>query len=347
MVSDVKSNLRSYFSVGPKFSFVVVLLILTLSITIFSLKKTIIVSIDGKETKIVTYSRSLKAALQRNGIMIEAKDKISPDLESRLTDKEKVYIRKAVDLEVDVDGKQLKIASAEDDVEDMLNSEGIELNEFDKVTPLKTDKINKGTKVQITRVNSQLQKETLPVDFSTVIQKDDNMEKTESKIVQEGQIGEREVTTRVVLENGKEKTRDIISDIIKKQPIQKILLQGTLSALNLSRGGAKVLYTKAINCRATAYFAGAISTGKSPGMPGYGITASGALAVRNPDGYSTIAVDPRVIPIGTRVYVEGYGLAIAQDTGGAIQGNTIDVFFNTQSECQNWGAKYINVYILK
>jgi peptidoglycan DL-endopeptidase CwlO len=103
----------------------------------------------------------------------------------------------------------------------------------------------------------------------------------------------------------------------------------------LSRGiSTSVSYSQVLDLQATAY-------------SGDGITASGAATQRDPDGYSTIAVDPRVIPIGSTVYVEGYGYAVAQDTGGAIKGNIIDVFFHSESEASNWGRRSVKVYILK
>src|SRR3712207_7625161 len=64
-------------------------------------------------------------------------------------------------------------------------------------------------------------------------------------------------------------------------------------------------------------------------------TSSGRKAIRNPNGYSTIAVDPRVIPFGTKLYVEGYGYAIAADEGTSIIGKTIDVYFNTYKEARS------------
>ncbi|MDU4884335.1 3D domain-containing protein [uncultured Clostridium sp.] len=88
-------------------------------------------------------------------------------------------------------------------------------------------------------------------------------------------------------------------------------------------------------------------TMESTAYYGHGITASGLKPVRNPDGISTIAVDPNVIPLGTKVYVSGYGLAIAADTGGAIKGNIIDVFLNTNEECISWGRRNVTVQILE
>ena len=88
-------------------------------------------------------------------------------------------------------------------------------------------------------------------------------------------------------------------------------------------------------------------TMESTAYYGHGTTALGLKPVRNPNGLSTIAVDPNVIPLGTKVYVSGYGLAIAADTGGAIIGNIIDVFLNSYEECYSWGRRQVTVQILE
>lgn len=77
-----------------------------------------------------------------------------------------------------------------------------------------------------------------------------------------------------------------------------------------------------------------------------GITSTGINLKQNPD-VKVIAVDPSIIPLGTKVYVEGYGYAIAGDTGGAIKGNKIDVFFPSKSEAYKWGRKQVKIKILK
>ena len=76
------------------------------------------------------------------------------------------------------------------------------------------------------------------------------------------------------------------------------------------------------------------------------LTATGSKPIYNPGGISTIAVDPNVIPLGSKVYVSGYGTAIAADTGGAIKGNIIDVYFNSEADCIAWGRRTVTVEIL-
>ncbi len=85
---------------------------------------------------------------------------------------------------------------------------------------------------------------------------------------------------------------------------------------------------------------------ESTAYTGGGITAIGLKPIHNPNGISTVAVDPNVIPLGSKVHVSGYGVAIASDTGGAIKGNIVDVYFNTHSECVSWGRRQVEVTIL-
>lgn len=79
---------------------------------------------------------------------------------------------------------------------------------------------------------------------------------------------------------------------------------------------------------------------------GGNLTASGMPCRRDPNGLSTVAVDPSVIPYGTAMYIEGYGYAVAADCGTAIKGNMIDLFFNSYQESCDWGLKQSKVTIL-
>ena len=91
--------------------------------------------------------------------------------------------------------------------------------------------------------------------------------------------------------------------------------------------------TRVIRVEATAY------SSAQPGLSPY--TATGTLCRRG-----VIATDPSVIPLGTKVYIPGYGYAVAEDTGGAIRGHKIDVAFDTVDECYEFGRKFIEIYIL-
>ncbi|MBL4966291.1 3D domain-containing protein [Bacillus halotolerans] len=97
---------------------------------------------------------------------------------------------------------------------------------------------------------------------------------------------------------------------------------------------------------ATGYTAGVESTGKKPGDPLYGLTYSGVKVKR--DLYSTVAADPSVFPIGTILFIPNYGLGVVADTGSAIKGNRIDLYFETVHDVYNeWGKKTLDVYVIK
>jgi peptidoglycan hydrolase CwlO-like protein/3D (Asp-Asp-Asp) domain-containing protein len=100
---------------------------------------------------------------------------------------------------------------------------------------------------------------------------------------------------------------------------------------SLDRGSSS--YKATYRMTATAYSGG-------------GLTAMGIKVVRDPNGLSTIAVDPRVIPLGTKVYIPGYGYAIAADTGGAIKGHKIDLYLNTVEECYRWGIRPVTLHVV-
>jgi 3D (Asp-Asp-Asp) domain-containing protein len=247
-------------------------------------------------------------------------------------------MKRAVNVQVAVDGKSLKIKSAENTVEALLKVEGITLKGEDKVQPVKETAITKDLDITIIRVEMKTFTETADIPFNTIIKNNNNLANSVRKTIQDGKAGQKTTTTNVVYENGTEVSRTIVNETTVRKPVDTIISQGTLPVVPISRGGDALPYTKILKARATAYE-------PTNGLSTY--TSSGRKAVRDPNGYSTIAVDPSVIPIGSKVFVEGYGLAYAADTGSAIKGTTIDVFFNTLKDANNWAVRYVNVYVLK
>lgn len=305
---------------------------------------------DGNTYNIITYKENVQETLEKARIELSGKDKISPSLDSPVADGMKIVIKRAVPVTVAVDGRTLSIQTAESTVDEMLNAEGIDLGELDKVSYNLGDNITSGMEIKITRVEEKYFASTEPVEFGLVKQEDNNLEQGQSKLLQEGVQGEKVVTTRVVYEDGKEVSREVINETVTKEPVNRIVAVGTLRYIMASRGGSrtKTYYTRVLRMKATSYTSNYACTGKNPGDPGFGITATGTVARRNPNGYSTVAVDPDVIPLGTKLYIEGYGYAIAEDVGGGVNGNIIDLYFEPHEMGKGlWSTRYVNVYILK
>jgi uncharacterized protein YabE (DUF348 family) len=348
--------IKSYLSNTTKVAISAALILLGTTGAIDSAKNTVVVSIDGKETKVVTFKDTFKDVLAENKIVLSPKDRVVPSIDSRVKKEDRIDIKKAVEVSVTVDGKELNIETPENTVEEMFIAEGLEVKDIDKVLPSRLVPIQEGLRVVIKRIEYRNISEAEPIEYSTVVKKDNKFEKGKTKVMQEGQQGERTIDTCIMYEDGIEVARNIVNETITKQPVSKVVAVGNMSPIRYSRGGSgiksvaamgNIAYKSTFKVQSTAYTAGYESTGKRPGDKGYGRTATGTIARRDPNGYSTVAVDRRVIPYGTKLYIEGYGFAIAEDTGGAIKGNKIDVFFNTVSECMQWGRRYVNIYILE
>ena len=344
MVENFKKYLKNNFSNGPKAKILigVIMMSIILSVTLVNMRKTITMKIDGKEETFVTYKRTVKDVLNTQGVVVNPKDKVQPALNSNVSEGDTISIKRAVSVEVIVGDKKIEIETAEDTIEDMLEVEkeelkdqGIEYNAgVDEVTPALDSKVEENLQVNLVNVEvkSELAKEA--IEFDVIVEEDSSLESGLEETRQEGAAGEKEVVYEVVYKNGVEFSKSVKSSKVVAEPVNKIVAQGTRRVF-ASRDGQLLDYKSVLYCESTAYSGG-------------GVTATGTVPVRDPNGISTIAVDPRVIPLGSLVYVEGYGKAVAADTGGAIKGNIIDVYVNSEQEAYNsWGRKYnVPVYIL-
>lgn len=334
MVKKFKDYLTEKIPTSPKAKVVACLVVsVGLIVTISSMKKTVTVSIDGKDNEIVTYKGTVKGALQDSKIILDSKDKVTPELNSKITKNDKITIVRAKNIVALVDSKKLNIKTAEDNVKDMLKAEGIKLDDEDRIVPSVNSKITDGLHVEVTRVQTKLLNEKQEIAFDTVVNQDENLDNSVTKLIQEGEPGQKEATYKVVYENGQEKEKKLVGEKVLKEPKNKVLVKGTISTLVLSRGGDMLRYKKQMSMVATAY-------------AGDKTTATGAAPRRLSNGMSTIAVDPSVIPLGTKVYVQGYGYAIAHDTGGLIKNSKIDLFMNSESDAKTWGIRPVNVYVI-
>lgn len=182
--------------------------------------------------------------------------------------------------------------------------------------------------------------------------------------ITDGKDGEKEITYKVRYEDDIETSRIEVSNEVTKEVVNKVV---EYSGTTVSRSGETVDresnsaedltapvsgYTKVMDMKFTAYCLCKKCTGKSPGDRGYGVTASG-YKITPGQNQKVIAVDPKVIPLGTKVYVQGvngmsdYGYAIAADTGGAIKGNKIDIYVDQHGTTQWWTVGKAKVYIFE
>ncbi|GIV09144.1 MAG: hypothetical protein KatS3mg019_1235 [Fimbriimonadales bacterium] len=156
----------------------------------------------------------------------------------------------------------------------------------------------------------------------------------------EGKPGEKLTVWRVYLRNGKAVRRVKVREETLEPPqprIYEIGVHGHIASRGAVGRGSSFRTTKTLTMHASAY-----TPHRSGGGTGSGYTASGL-----PAGYGLVAVDPRVIPLGTVLYVEGYGVAIAADTGRAIKGYKIDLCYATRQQALQFGRRKVRVHILR
>lgn len=341
-MSNLKKLLKK-FSNGSKAKVITSLAVITAlsvtSVTIAFMRKTLTININGKEQTLVTYRGTVKDVLNEQGIVVEEKDSIEPALNEKIKKNDTITLKKAVPVTIICKDSEVQINTSKETIKDMLESEsdfladnGIEFSEgLDEISPNIDSKIQEDSTIQIVNVEKKEVKELETISYETVVEKDSKLMNGNEEVKTEGSNGQKEVTYEVVYKDGVETARKAKSTKTISEPKNEVIVKGTGTILTASRG--KGSGKKTISCSATAY-------------SGHSSTSSGRMPTRDINGLSTIAVDPTVIPIGSKVYVDGYGYAVAADTGGAIKGNKIDVYFDSEGECSSWGRKQVQVVIV-
>ena len=225
------------------------------------------------------------------------------------------------DVTIQIDNKIAPCQSREETVGDVLSDIGFEVGEYDIVEPSLDTVVNDDTDIRVQRVEKKKEKVEEATEFKTVKEDDASLNKGTSEVAQNGKKGKDLVTYLVTYTSGKETAREEIGRKTIKKPVDKVVHVGIRETID---GFA---YTRKEVFQATAYTGG-------------GTTATGTHA-----RVGEIAVDPRVIPLGTSVYVEGFGVLRAEDTGGAIKGHIIDIYMSSRSACRSWGRRNVTVYL--
>ncbi len=230
------------------------------------------------------------------------------------------------------DGEKYEATVSSRKVSDILRELNIELGEEDETVPPLDHELGLGEALAIHRVREEVVTERVEMPAEVIRRENPKLPMGHEKVVQEGRptIVEEETLYKVV--NGERRQAMVLSSKVVQQTEPRIVEVGTMSA-NMIEGKR---YKKKIVMNATAYSA-------RKGAK----TASGTLA-----RVGAVAVDPRVIPMGTKLYIEStdgfptYGFAVAEDRGRSIKGNKIDLYYNTRKEAMRFGRRNVTVYIL-
>ena len=364
LANDEAFSERNYFmnflkKIYPKsFKRVILALILIMSVATITmgavydvaLKNVTVILVDefnGIETSegIKTRKETISEFLEVNRIEIGENDFLSFDVGAQISDGDVLVIRKGRIVELVADGKVEIVAVTKPTVGEALEEIGVTLSESDVVTPEKTAKIEEQMTINIDRIASKEVIETEEIAFTSKKVNDSSLQKGKTVVSQSGQKGEKTIRYMVTEKNGEIISKEYISEEITKKPVEEIIKVGTKKSVkknttsskakttNITTGKTKssdFSYSRKIQMSATAYDSSPSSNGGNA-KTAYGLTPK----------YGIVAVDPKVIPLGTKLYIESsdggkswvYGYCIAGDTGGAIKGNKVDLCFDSRSEC--------------
>ncbi|MBS7345277.1 MAG: DUF348 domain-containing protein [Caryophanon sp.] len=303
--------------------------------------KEVIISVDNEQTSIWTTEDVLKNILAEANIDVTEHDVLSHSLQAKIGENDKINIQKAFEVTI-VDGGQPKqVWSTSTTVVNFLKQQGVQLGELDRVESKLEDIITPGQEIEVVRVQKVTDVVEDSIDFAVETKNDESLLKGHEKVMQEGSKGKVARTYEVVTENGQEVSRTLKAENVIAEPTNKIVSVGTKVAVasvsHSGDAGSEPPSGQEFYVTATAYTA--TCNGCS------GITKTGINLLANPH-LKVIAVDPNVIPLGSKVWVEGYGYAVAGDTGGAIKGHIIDLFMPNVEDAYAWGRKTVRIKVL-
>lgn len=307
----------------------------------------IYITVDGETTIYQTTQSHLGDFLKEENLYLSNHDHISHDNGEEIFNGLHVVINKAFEVTINDAGEEKTVWTTRSSVEDLLKNHDVKLpKKLDKIKPkLKTELTEENT-ITITRIKSKIETVEEALAFQTETKNDGNLKKGSKKTVTEGKKGKKVKEYEVIYENGEEVERKLLGEKVTEEPVNKVVAVGTkverpknlVTVSNSSSKSSGQPDGKVYQMRATAY------TADCNGCSGITRTGINLKANRNA---KVIAVDPSVIPLGSKVWVEGYGYAVAGDTGGAIKGNRIDIHVPTKAEAYRFGVRTVKVVLVK
>ena len=279
-------------------------------------------AINGEKFEFESKAHTVEGFLEENDIEFSEGDYVSQPLTAYISDGMKIKIDHATDFKITADGKTRKYRTLANTVSEALKDKNVKVGKNDIVEPGLDELLTKDMKIVIKRVKIKEETKEEKIEFKTVTKDDSSLDEGTTKVVTEGVEGKAKVTYKVTYVDGVESSRSEISRETLTAAVDKVVANGT----RINFDGQS--YSRKLVVKAYAYH-----------------TGGGWTAMSTPARVGEIAVDPSVIPLGSEVYIEGVGARRAEDTGGDIIGNTIDIYMGSKAECESWGVRYVTIYI--
>lgn len=293
-------------------------------------KKQIIILADGQSHTLETRALKPLTALEEAGIKLNENDGYFVVNKPRVEAGAIIEVVRAMPLIVWQDGTETEYSIGRGTVREALQALNIDFREKIVYPALDTKPVA-GMEITVVSKKASLKEEREAVPFAIERRPDSHLARGEQKTLVGGEDGEKIVKAYYVDVNGQTVKR-VVGETVVRESKNEIVAIGSGLTIETSRGATH--YRERMLVEATAYSHGDGS--------GHGVTSIG-LAPRR----GIIAVDPDIIPYWTKVYIPGYGFAVAGDTGGAMVGKRIDLFMDTYNEAISFGRRNVELYILE
>lgn len=298
--------------------------------------------LDQQIEEVVSKASTVEEFLEEQEITLDKEGYINVSMEKELDEDMHIIIKRPKTYTIVLGDAEWEVTSTYNTVEEVLTDTGVNFVEEngDYAIPDIKSAIPNGHKISVFRVHEveEVEKEKIP--FEKISRKNSKLEIGKTKVIQEGREGIKEIKTRSKFVNGELVEEEVLGEEVTLTHMNRVVENGTKPKPKATRSGTPSRSTSTKGTTRTMSATGYSTHEK--GLSRY--TANGTDLYNNP---RVVAVDPRVIPLGTVLEVEGYGRYVAADTGGAIKGNRIDIHFPTVSQCTNFGRKNVKVTILK